>query len=63
MSRPKIWIPRRLSEATLARAQRDYDCVINWDDGLSSSDEIVAMSAEVDAIVPCHSEHFSAPTC
>ncbi len=60
MSRPKIWIPRRLSEATLARAQRDYDCVINWDDGLSSSDEIVAMSAEVDAIVPCHSEHFSA---
>ena len=60
MARPKIWIPRRLSDATLERAQADYDCVINWDDGLSSADEIVAMSAEVDGIIPCHSEHFSA---
>ncbi len=60
MSRPKIWIPRRLSDATLERAQADYDCIINWDDGLSSSDDIVAMSAEIDGIIPCHSEHFSA---
>ncbi|MEM7376736.1 MAG: D-glycerate dehydrogenase [Pseudomonadota bacterium] len=60
MSRPRLWIPRRLSDATLERAQRDYDCVINWDDGLSSADDIVRMSAEVDAVVPCHSEHFSA---
>jgi lactate dehydrogenase-like 2-hydroxyacid dehydrogenase len=49
-----------LSEATLTRAQRDYDCVINWQDGLSSADDIVAMSAQVDAIIPCHSERFSA---
>lgn len=58
--RPTIWIPRRLSDATLDRAKRDYGCIINWDDGLSSADEIVAMSARVDAIIPCHSEHFSA---
>lgn len=60
MSRPRLWFPRRLSDATLERAQRDYDCVINWEDGLSSADDIVRMSAEVDAVVPCHSEHFSA---
>lgn len=60
MARPAVWIPRRLSDATLERAQRDYDCIINWDDGLSSADEIVAMSAQVDAIIPCHSEHFTA---
>jgi lactate dehydrogenase-like 2-hydroxyacid dehydrogenase len=60
MSRPVIWIPRCLSDATLERAQRDYDCIINWDDELSSADEIVAMSARVDGIIPCHSEHFSA---
>ena len=58
--RPTIWITRRLSDATLERAQRDYECIINWDDGLSNADEIVAMSDKVDAIIPCHSEHFSA---
>jgi lactate dehydrogenase-like 2-hydroxyacid dehydrogenase len=60
MPRPTVWIPRRLSDATLQRAQRDYDCIINWEDGLSTSDEIVAMSARVDAMIPCHSEHFTA---
>ncbi|TNF64551.1 MAG: D-glycerate dehydrogenase [Rhodobacteraceae bacterium] len=58
--RPRLWIPRRLSDATLERAQRDYDCVINWDDTESDADTLVRMSAEVDAVLPCHSEHFSA---
>ncbi len=58
--RPSIWIPRRLSDATLERAQRDYDCIINWDDDESTADEIVAMSARIDGVIPCHSERFSA---
>ncbi|SOE16458.1 lactate dehydrogenase-like 2-hydroxyacid dehydrogenase [Hoeflea halophila] len=60
MTRPKLWITRKLSDATLERAKRDYDTIINLDDSLSSDDEIVAMSAKVDAIIPCHSERFSA---
>ncbi|MEM9105847.1 MAG: D-glycerate dehydrogenase [Pseudomonadota bacterium] len=60
MARKSLWIPRRLSDATLERAQRDYDCVINWEDTESSADEIVDMSGHVDAIVPCHSEQFTA---
>ncbi|MGV6848591.1 MAG: 2-hydroxyacid dehydrogenase [Marinibacterium sp.] len=60
MPRPVVWIPRRLSDATLERAQRDYTCIINWDDTESSADEIVAMSAQVDAMIPCHSERFTA---
>lgn len=60
MTRARVWIPRRLSDATLERAQADYDCVINWEDGLSNADQIVEMSAEVDAIIPCHSEAFNA---
>lgn len=60
MDRPVIWIPRRLSDATLERAQASYDCIINWEDGLSTADEIVAMSAQVDGMIPCHSEHFTA---
>jgi lactate dehydrogenase-like 2-hydroxyacid dehydrogenase len=58
--KPKLWITRRLSDATLERAARDYDAIINYDDGLSSDDELVAMSAKVDAIIPCHSERFTA---
>ena len=60
MARKTVWIPRRLSDATLERAQADYDCIINWEDGLSGPDELVAMSAKVDAVIPCHSEHYSA---
>ena len=60
MLRPVIWIPRRLSDATLDRARRDYDCIINWEDGLSSAEDIIAMSAKVDGIIPCHSEGFNA---
>ena len=57
--KPTIWITRNLSDATLQRATRDYDVIVNEADGLHSPDEIVAMSANVDAIIPCHSEQFS----
>ncbi len=60
MTRPVLWIPRRLSDASLERAQADYECIINWEDGLSSADDIIAMSAQVDGIIPCHSERFTA---
>ena len=59
-SKPKLWISRRLSDATLERAAADYDVIVNWEDGLSSADDLVAMSAKVDAIIPCHSELFTA---
>jgi lactate dehydrogenase-like 2-hydroxyacid dehydrogenase len=59
VTRPVLWFPRRLSDATLERAQAHYDCIINWEDGLSTPDEIVNMSSRVDGIVPCHSELFS----
>lgn len=59
--KPVLWITRKLSDATLARASRDYDVIINHEDGLHTADEIIAMSAKVDAIIPCHSEVFDAP--
>lgn len=60
MSKPRLWITRRLSDATLDRAARDYNVVINHADHPGTADEIIAASAEFDAIIPCHSEHFSA---
>ncbi|WP_294614240.1 2-hydroxyacid dehydrogenase [uncultured Roseovarius sp.] len=58
--KPVIWIPRRLSDATLARARRDYEVIVNEDDTPGTAEEIIAMSARVDGMIPCHSEHFSA---
>ena len=60
MTRPVIWIPRRLSDATLARARRDYEVIVGEDDTPGTADEIIAMSGRVDGMIPCHSEHFSA---
>ena len=49
-----------MSDATLARAQRDYDVVVNHGDTPGTAEQLIAASAEFDAIVPCHSEHFTA---
>jgi lactate dehydrogenase-like 2-hydroxyacid dehydrogenase len=58
--KPRLWITRRLSDATIERAQRDYDTVVNYEDTPGSAEELIAASAAFDAIIPCHSEHFSA---
>ena len=60
MSKPRIWVTRRLSDATLERAARDYEVVINYEDRPGTAEEIIAASAAFDGIIPCHSEHFSA---
>ncbi|WP_095590237.1 2-hydroxyacid dehydrogenase [Actibacterium ureilyticum] len=60
MSKPVIWIPRRLSPATLDRARRDYEVIVKPDDTPGTAAEIIDMSARVDGMIPCHSEQFSA---
>ena len=59
-AKPVLWLPRKVSDATVARARRDYDVILNEADTPGTADEIVAMSARVDAMMPCHSERFSA---
>ena len=58
--KPVLWITRKLSDNTMARAVESYDVIDNPDDGTFTADEIVAMSDKVDAIMPCHSELFDA---
>lgn len=60
MAKPVIWITRTLSDATLERAQRDYDVIWDEADRPGTAEDIIRMSAKVDGIIPCHSEHFSA---
>ncbi|NDR57159.1 2-hydroxyacid dehydrogenase [Aliiruegeria sabulilitoris] len=59
-AKPVLWLPRRVSDATIARARESYDVILNEADVPASADEIVAMSARADAVMPCHSENFSA---
>jgi lactate dehydrogenase-like 2-hydroxyacid dehydrogenase len=58
--KPVLWITRKLSDATLERASRDYEAIVNHQDRLQSADDIIEMSSKVDAIMPCHSEIFDA---
>lgn len=58
--KPRLWITRRLSDATLERAMRDYAVVINHEDLPGTAKQLIAASAAFDAIIPCHSERFSA---
>ncbi|MEO9527609.1 D-glycerate dehydrogenase [Roseibium sp.] len=58
--KPVLWLPRRVSDSTIARARRNYDVIVTETDMPGTADEIVAMSAKADAMMPCHSEHFSA---
>ena len=57
--RPVLWITRKLSDKTEARAVRDYDTILEPEDMPASKERIIEMSFKVDAILPCHSEIFS----
>jgi len=58
--KPTLLITRKLSKRTEERAQRDYDVILNPEDRVFTPDELLAKSEGMDAILPCHSEHFTA---
>ncbi len=60
MAKPKLLITRRLRPIVEERAAYDYDVVLNKDDRVFSSGDLIEACREVDAVLPCHSEHFSA---
>ena len=58
--KPVLLITRRLTDVVQARAARDYQVILNEEDRVFSHDELIARCQDVDAVLPCHSEHFSA---
>jgi lactate dehydrogenase-like 2-hydroxyacid dehydrogenase len=58
--RPTVLVTRRLTDAVHARLERDYTPVFNLDDHVFSREELVERCQGVDAVLPCHSEHFRA---
>ena len=57
--RPTVLVTRRLPDAVHARLARDYDARLNPDDALYTKDALIAAAQDVDAIMPCHTEHFT----
>jgi lactate dehydrogenase-like 2-hydroxyacid dehydrogenase len=58
--KPIVVVGRKLPEAVEARLARDYRPKFNAEDRLYTTQELVALCADADAILPCHSEHLSA---
>ena len=51
---------RKLPDAVEDRLRRDYHARLNPDDRLYSNDELIERARGAQAILPCHTEHFSA---
>ncbi len=59
-NKPVILVTRKLPDAVEDRLRRDYTPRLNPDDRLYSGDELIALSEGADAIMPCHTEKFTA---
>jgi lactate dehydrogenase-like 2-hydroxyacid dehydrogenase len=60
MSKTTLLVTRKLPDNVEARIHRDYNGLFNPYDRLYSSEELLKLSAQADAILPCHTESFSA---
>ena len=57
--KPTVLVTRRLPDAVHARLQQDYDARLNPEDRLYDKDALLAAAQGADAILPCHTEHFT----
>ena len=57
--KPIVLVTRTLPESVEERLTRDYDVRLNPDDAQYSPDELIELAQEADAILPCHTEHFT----
>jgi lactate dehydrogenase-like 2-hydroxyacid dehydrogenase len=58
--KPVVLVTRKLPDAVEDRLRRDYEPRFNPGDVLYTSDELIKRAAGADAILPCHTEKFTA---
>lgn len=58
--KPVVLVTRKLPDSVEDRLRRDYTPILNPNDVLYSGDEIIERAKGADAIMPCHTEKFSA---
>jgi lactate dehydrogenase-like 2-hydroxyacid dehydrogenase len=60
MQQPRLLVTRRLPAGVEARASRDYDALLNEADQLYGADDLVRLASDVDAILTCSTERWTA---
>jgi len=58
--KPVVLVTRKLPDPVEDRLSRDYEARLNPDDQLYSKDDLIERAEGAQAILPCHTEHFSA---
>jgi lactate dehydrogenase-like 2-hydroxyacid dehydrogenase len=58
--KPVVLVTRKLPDEVESRLRRDYEPRFNPEDVLHSSDELIKLAEGADAIMPCHTEKFTA---
>jgi lactate dehydrogenase-like 2-hydroxyacid dehydrogenase len=61
-AKPVILVTRKLPNSVEQKLAQDFTTILNPDDRLYSTAEILQMAENADAILPCHTEKFSAET-
>lgn len=57
--KPVVLVTRKLPDAVEDRLAKDYEACLNPGDTLYSADELIERAQGADAILPCHTEHFT----
>lgn len=58
--KPVVLVTRKLPGEVEARLQRDYEPRLNENDRLYSGEDVIRLAEAAVAILPCHTEHFTA---
>lgn len=61
-NKPVVLVTRKLPAAVEKKLAENFATILNPDDKLYSTDELLALAAGADAILPCHTEKFPAAT-
>ena len=61
-NKPVVLVTRKLPESVENKLTQNFEAILNPDDKLYSTDEMLQLAKNVDAILPCHTEKFPADT-
>ena len=61
-NKPVVLVTRKLPDAVEDKLAEHFDLILNPEDRLYSSEEMLQLTSNIDAILPCHTEKFPAET-
>jgi len=61
-NKPVVLVTRKLPDVVEQKLAENFDVILNPDDSLYTTEELLALAEKADAIMPCHTEKFPAET-